>query len=552
MWLVGLAGRSQLRLLSLLLIVGSLLGLSWAPKPLSATPAVVPSARLIPHTDVNHLGANFFLDREVEAWKREQTVKMAREAGIGWMMQMFSWEEIEPRRDYYFDDKFKTSTWKKYDDIVDLAERYGLRIIARIDRPPAWARQDNRLPTAPPDNLEDYASFIQTLVARYRGRIHYYQVWNEPNIWPEWGDRPVDPAGYVQMLKLAYTKAKEVDPDVVILSAPLAQTLEESSMNLSELKYLDAMYTAGAKGFFDILSANAYGFDAPPDAPADPSKLNFARLKLLREVMERYGDDDTPVWFHEFGWNASPQDFPPQKLIWRRVSEQQQAEYTAQAIELARSWGWVGVLNVWYFRQVGDIGINRSDYFFRMVDTDFTPRPVYHLVKALGQELRVAGLGVHEETSPAVELEGRWRGRWLDEASGQRVLQSPEKGGGVTFRINGTGLLLSVVAGKGSTRLRVTVGGEDAGLAIEETRAGSLIDLPARETPARATVRAVSGLSPEVHTVRIEHVLGPAWVLDGFEVENKPSAIPFWAFLGAALLGLAGLLASFSHRWQRR
>ena len=34
----------------------------------------------IPHTDVNPIGANFFLAREVELWKQEKTLEMAREA----------------------------------------------------------------------------------------------------------------------------------------------------------------------------------------------------------------------------------------------------------------------------------------------------------------------------------------------------------------------------------------------------------------------------------------------------------------------------------------
>jgi GH35 family endo-1,4-beta-xylanase len=85
---------------------------------------------------VNPLGANFFLAREVEHWKQEKTLALAREAGIGWIKQQFSWEEIEPLRKGEFD-------WAKYDRIVDLAGQYDMQIIARLDRPPAWARPGN-------------------------------------------------------------------------------------------------------------------------------------------------------------------------------------------------------------------------------------------------------------------------------------------------------------------------------------------------------------------------------------------------------------------------
>jgi hypothetical protein len=68
--------------------------------------------------------------------------------------------------------------------------------------------------------------------------------------------------------------------------------------------------------------------------------------------MEKYEDAKKPIWFNEFGWNASPEDMTKTQLTWGRVSEQQQAEYTTKAIALARSnWDWAGVFCIWYFRQ---------------------------------------------------------------------------------------------------------------------------------------------------------------------------------------------------------
>ena len=60
----------------------------------------------------------------------------------------------------------------------------------------------------PPDRLDDYGDFVHAFVKRYRGRIQHIQIWNEPNIWPEWGNQEVDPAGYVELLSVAYRRAK--------------------------------------------------------------------------------------------------------------------------------------------------------------------------------------------------------------------------------------------------------------------------------------------------------------------------------------------------------
>jgi hypothetical protein len=331
----------------------------------------------IPHTDVNPYGANFFLAREVEHWKQEKTLAMARQAGIGWIKQQFSWEEIEPSRKGLFD-------WAKYDRIVTLAENYGMQIIARLDRPPDWTREDNQFKTRPPDDLADYGDFVFEFVQRYKGRVRYVQIWNEPNLTAEWGFQRVDAVAYTGMLQEAYQRAKEADPEIVVLTAPLAITLEDASMrgNHNDLIFLEQMYEAGAAAYFDVLSANAFGLDRPPEDPPDPNILNFRRVELQREIMERYGDAGKPIWINEYGWNAAPASFPEEILTWERVTEEEQAEYTVRGITWGReNWPWLGVVNIWYFRQVGDVSPDRPAYYFALVDPEFNPRPVYDAVR---------------------------------------------------------------------------------------------------------------------------------------------------------------------------
>ncbi len=353
-------------------------GLAWLRwPPFLFAPAGTP----IPYTDVNPYGANFFLDREVEHWKQEKTLQMAREAGTTWIKQQFSWEEIEPQRKGEFD-------WAKYDRIVDLAEQYGMQIIARLDRPPDWTRQDNRFKTRPPDDLADYGDFVYAFVERYRGRVGYVQIWNEPNLTAEWGFERVDAVAYTRLLEVAYRRAKEADAGIVVLSAPLAITLEDASMrgNHNDLIFLEQMYQAGAGDYFDILSSNAFGLDLPPEDPPAPDRLNFRRVELQREIMERYGDEGKPVWINEYGWNSAPASFPDDILTWERVTEAQQAEYTVRGIAWARQhWPWLGVVNIWYFRQVGDIPPDRPAYYFALVDPEFNTRPVYEAVRQASQ-----------------------------------------------------------------------------------------------------------------------------------------------------------------------
>lgn len=388
---------------SLALLSQVLLGSLISAQPAQAALQPVPPAA-IPDTDVDPYGTNTFLDKEVEYWKKERTMQMINQAGIKWIKQIFGWNEIEFKKGYFNDDKNQKSGWQKYDEIVDLAAKYNIKIVARIDQTPAWANPVGGVPGGHPANFQDYADFLKAFVQHYKGKVQYITVWNEPNLEREWEPtKKVNPAQYVEMLKVAYKAIKDTDPTVKVMAAPLAITLEKD-INLDELTYLDDMYKAGAKDYFDIMPANAYGLEFPPEAAPDPKVLNYRRVELLHNVMVKNGDGNKAVWFNEYGWNASPQSIPAANLTWRRVTEQQQADYTVQGINYARkNWPWSGVIFIWFFRQVGDIPDTASEQYFQMVTQDFIAKPVYAAVKQSAfAYLQQQGLPTPPPVTPAV------------------------------------------------------------------------------------------------------------------------------------------------------
>lgn len=399
-----LASRSRIRLLIKLLI----LWLSALPLVAPASSALTQAQPAIPNIPDNPYGVNVFLQNEVEQWKIEKTLQMIAEANVPWVKQEFPWQEIEFKKGYFYDDKWQKSSWEKYDNIVALASKYNLSIIARIDRAPDWAKKDAPA-DAPIKSYQDLADFINAFLDHYNGKIKYVQVWNEPNLSAEWlPGKPADPAGYTAMLKAVYPAVKARHPEAVILSAPLAMTTEQTSSrgNMNEIDYWKGMYEAGAKDNFDIASANGYGLDRPPDDPPDPKVLNFRRVELLRDVMTQNGDEAKPVWFNEYGWNASPDTLSEeQKNYWRRVTPQQQAEWTVAGVQYARQhWPWAGVISIWYFRQVGDIPPDQAEYYFEMVDPSFNPLPIYNAVKTdaskyPGPAVQVSGTPVTQPTA---------------------------------------------------------------------------------------------------------------------------------------------------------
>jgi hypothetical protein len=491
---------------------------------------------------------------------------MAQQAGLGWAKQQFSWAEIEPlRKDEFIDPVSGESSWAKFDQIVDLYRDHGLQVLARLDRAPAWARGPETRPETPPTDLADYGDFVYAFVDHFRGRVQYIQIWNEPNVYPEWGEQAVDPEAYVEMLEIAYRRAKEADLNVYVLSAPLAITLGEPHpepgkwRSMPDPDYLEAMYEAGAADHFDILSANAFGFDLPPDDPPDPTVLNFRRVELQREIMERYDDDDKAMWFNEYGWNAAPESFREDDLPWKRVSEEQQAEYTLRGIELAqREWPWSGAFNIWYFRQTGSqYTPNEAAYYFRMVDVDFTPRRVYDAVQDATSALFVAPAGHFEETNPAVAAEAGWRGVIADEASGQAMLEADEPSASLTFAFQGHAVDLIARRDPRDCLLLVTLDGRNVSGLPTDDQGRSYLDLGALSTEWQARLPVANGLAPGQHVIRLTvgEAVGSVCYVDAFEVDaGQPQPFPIVpvVVLAVAAVAVAGVLIWDLRRRPRR
>ena len=302
-----------------------------------------------------------------------QAVTLISQGGFRWVRQRFPWDQIEPVSDEY--------QWQPWDRIVAAVEDQGLSLIAVLERSPAWARASAGDSHAPPDDVADYVTFAATVAARYQGRIAAYQIWDQPNIWPYWGEQDIDPAAYAALLKAGYQAIKQADPRAVVLSAGLAPNVEPGGRNMSDVLFLDGMYRAGAKPYFDVLGAKPYGFwSGPEDRWVSPATLNFSRLILLRETMVQHGDGDKAVWAVEMGWNALPEEWTGPPSPWGTDTEAKQADRLAGAIRRAREeWPWLGPIVLQHFHPAAPP--DDPIWGFALVAADGQPRLAYEVLQ---------------------------------------------------------------------------------------------------------------------------------------------------------------------------
>src|SRR5215211_8174095 len=128
----------------------------------------------------------FIFDKPWTTWR---DLEKLRAVNFGWQKSLFRWRDIEGVCKGCFD-------WGESDRVVLASTNAGLKIVARLDFQPRWARADGAH-NGPPDNYQDYADFVNAFVSRYKdgsvyGTVPAIEVWNEVNLDREWGGGPIN------------------------------------------------------------------------------------------------------------------------------------------------------------------------------------------------------------------------------------------------------------------------------------------------------------------------------------------------------------------------
>jgi hypothetical protein len=526
----------------------------------------IPTADLEPvaYTDMNPYGVNVFFDQEAEEAKIRRSLELIKAAGFGWVKQQLVWSDIEiPVKGQYYDSKYNLNTWAKWDRIVDLCQEYDINIIFRIDTSPVWAHPDTTKVETPPDNYADYGDFVYEVVSRYKGKVKFFQIWNEPNLDYEWGDKDVNAADYVKLLKVAYTRAKAANPDAVILSASLASTIDEYAKAYNDLKYMQQMYDAGAKDYFDIATDNPYGLRSGPyDRRLELDDINFSRPLLLRQLMVKNGDTAKPIWAAEMGWNALPENWSDDPKF-GRVTREQQARYTVQALQRAQQeYPWMGVKNIWHLRLVHDVNENQQYYYFGILGNDFEQFPVYEAIKTLATAPPVVEYGYRQETHWALSYTGAWEKLADPKASLGNYMQSSNPGDSLKFSFRGTDLTLVTKRGPSMGTVQVSIDGKPTKL-LQMRNEQSYLDLYAPVDAFQERILLASGLENGIHTAEL--TIGPDrnatsvgnhFSVDGLIVDRKARSLRAWVAMvgGGAVVFLTALALVFFWRrnWRQK
>ena len=277
-------------------------------------------------------------------------------AGGSWIRVDIPWRYVEPTNGAY-----SKHTLGQIDYIIAAAAKRRIRVEAVVVEFPNWSNGGKGM-WVPPTDDDEFRELMEFLAARYAGRIDYWELGNEVNETEFWAvPRSSSAARYVRFLQYGYRGVKAGNPNAKVISAGLAG---------SDYNYLQEMYNAGARGYFDLLGVHPYTMGRSPYA-VDTKRpgWTFAGLAYMKSTMSRNGDADKKIWVTEVGWQTS--------RVGYNVTERSQAKYTYEAYRrLYREMPYVEALFIYNSRDAGTSPY-KTTHNYGLVHRNYSAKPAY-------------------------------------------------------------------------------------------------------------------------------------------------------------------------------
>ena len=336
-------------------------------------------------------GINSDLPREPYLpWDRWWWTRMF-DAGFGWIRigqyenssEPTSWDWVERRRGVY-------EIAPEVDDYVDSLIENGVKVQVQLlygnpmytsrsgkkpdeitPEPGSFHNDDRSInsvfwPPTTPDQIAAFIRYSKWMVNHFRGRIHYYALWNEQDIgyWNPWGN----PEEYGRLLAAFAPAVHETDPQAKVIYGGQADPNSDWAK-----RALDTCKCASQIDIFAYHTYPGYGQNLNPES-MDAGAYGTESPTKLRNLVRNYPGMRKDIEFWDDEFNSIPS--------WRGSDESVQSKYIPRGILYNHA---AGVRTFVWLLTAGVDGNEFDDFGFihgfRNLPDDFTPRPVFHALQ---------------------------------------------------------------------------------------------------------------------------------------------------------------------------
>ena len=295
-----------------------------------------------------------------------------------------TWDAVEPEEGKW--------NWPLVDKQMAYLTEHGFEYGGLIYGGVRWNTKDKG-GTLPVNNLPAWSNYVSELVKHCKGKVKYWEVWNEP---PNGTGKDQTPGDYAKLMVSTYEAAKAADPTCFVGLAAKS----------NHVNYLEQTIKTGAKGHYDYVVLHPYEV---LNGVADNVGTDAVYMHIVPTVRKMLAAQDpakvdVPIIFTELGCDAR-----------KGLDVQARTLVKAYAMGIAQ-----GVACIqWFEGMDGDSGP------MGLLKRDGTPRSAY---TALAQMIR--HLGQHPTYLGGVLLNGKDYGFVFQGAKGTVLVTWAPRGEG--------------------------------------------------------------------------------------------------------------------------
>jgi len=298
-------------------------------------------------------------------------IDLAAGTGAGWIREEIRWDWVEHPLGSY--------DWGFTDEMVTKSRGRGLEILGLLGYNNV-AQKAGVISYDMPD-IGLWKRYVTAAVGHYKGQIHTWEVWNEPDVPYFWKGSVAD---YVNFLRETYTTIKAVDPNATVMNGACSDL---------GLTWFTDFVNQGGTQYADVLAFHPY----VKQSSIDNGLYESFDLAHLRDIQARVGK---PWWFTEIGWASAPVNPDYGGGV---GGEQAQASYLVRQYTETLSFSGLNVEHIfWYNFHNDGANANVPESNYGLVRSDWrTPKYAYtayqqmtlHLTGAVPQGRLDTGVG---------------------------------------------------------------------------------------------------------------------------------------------------------------